>query len=499
MFQTKIGGILMQDVIIIGAGVVGCAVARELSKYDLKVTVIEKEIDVACGASKANSGIVHAGEDPVPGTLKAKMNVLGNSLFNELQKELDFPFKRNGSFVLCFDADKKDELVALKNRGIQNGVPSTSMHLLTREEALILEPHLSDQVTDVLYLETGGIVSPYEFTIALAENAATNGVTFRLGTKVMDIKKVEDTFKVFVGSEVLETRYVINAAGVFSDELNNKVSQITYHITPRRGEYVLCDKIADQYVQRTLFQLPTEKGKGILVTPTTHGNLLIGPNAQDLFVKGDVATSSMGLAEVLEKAKKSIGNVPSRDVITSFAGQRAHEAGGDFVIGEAADVPGFINALGIESPGLTSAPAIAIYIKEIIAKKETLKLNPNYNPYRKAITRFSEVNDSEKASLIHHNPLYSTIVCRCETVTEAEIREAIRRPVGATTLDGLKRRTRVGMGRCQCGFCMNRLVEILSEELQISLEEVCKSTEQSQLLVGDLKQLSAIEEENKGE
>ncbi|MCW6085901.1 NAD(P)/FAD-dependent oxidoreductase [Clostridium sporogenes] len=471
----------MFDVTIIGSGVTGAAVARELSKYNLKTCVVEKAIDVASGTSKANSGIVHAGEDPIPGTLKAKMNVRGNEMFDKLQEEIDFPFKRNESFVLCFDEKDIEKLEELRQRGLKNGLPDT-MEILNREEALKLEPNLSEYVVAALRLPTGGIVSPYEFNIALAESAAMNGVEFKLETEIIDIEKKQDGYILKTNKGDIETKVVVNAAGVFGDKINNMVSEKKYHITARKGEYLLFDKTVGDMVQRTIFQLPTKMGKGVLVTPTADGNLLLGPTSVDVEEKDDFETTREGLDNVAEKAKLSIKEIPMRQVITSFAGLRAHEENSDFIIGEAEDAENFINAIGIESPGLTSAPAIGEYIREMIVEKLKPEENKEFNPIRKDIPKFREMTNEERKEMIKENSAYGKIVCRCEVVTEGEIRDAIRRPLGAKTVDGIKRRTRAGMGRCQSGFCSNRIVEILAEELDIKRNEVTKFGGNSKIL-----------------
>lgn len=471
----------MFDVTIIGSGVTGAAVARELSKYNLKTCVVEKAIDVASGTSKANSGIVHAGEDPIPGTLKAKMNVRGNEMFDKLQEEIEFPFKRNESFVLCFDEKDIEKLEELRQRGLKNGLPDT-MEILNREEALKLEPNLSEYVVAALRLPTGGIVSPYEFNIALAESAAMNGVEFKLETEIIDIEKKQDGYILKTNKGDIETKVVVNAAGVFGDKINNMVSEKKYHITARKGEYLLFDKTVGDMVQRTIFQLPTKMGKGVLVTPTADGNLLLGPTSVDVEEKDDFETTREGLDNVAEKAKLSIKEIPMRQVITSFAGLRAHEENSDFIIGEAEDAENFINAIGIESPGLTSAPAIGEYIREMIVEKLKPEENKEFNPIRKDIPKFREMTNEERKEMIKENSAYGKIVCRCEVVTEGEIRDAIRRPLGAKTVDGIKRRTRAGMGRCQSGFCSNRIVEILAEELGIKRNEVTKFGGNSKIL-----------------
>ncbi|APH16787.1 pyridine nucleotide-disulfide oxidoreductase family protein [Clostridium sporogenes] len=471
----------MFDVTIIGSGVTGAAVARELSKYNLKTCVVEKAIDVASGTSKANSGIVHAGEDPIPGTLKAKMNVRGNEMFDKLQEEIDFPFKRNESFVLCFDEKDIEKLEELRQRGLKNGLPDT-MEILNREEASKLEPNLSEYVVAALRLPTGGIVSPYEFNIALAESAAMNGVEFKLETEIIDIERKQDKYILKTNKGDIETKVVVNAAGVFGDKINNMVSEKKYHIIARKGEYLLFDKTVGDMVQRTIFQLPTKMGKGVLVTPTADGNLLLGPTSVDVEEKDDFETTREGLDTVAEKAKLSIKEIPMRQVITSFAGLRAHEENSDFIIEEAEDAENFINAIGIESPGLTSAPAIGEYIREMIVEKLKPEENKEFNPIRKDIPKFREMTNEERKEMIKENSAYGKIVCRCEVVTEGEIRDAIRRPLGAKTVDGIKRRTRAGMGRCQSGFCSNRIVEILAEELGIKRNEVTKFGGNSKIL-----------------
>lgn len=498
---------LKYDIIIIGAGVSGCTVARELSRYDLKICVMDKESDVCEGTSKANSGIVHAGHDAKPGTLKAKLNVQGNLMMEEMAKKLDFPFKRNGSLVVCQNEEELSKLEELKARGAENGVKG--LKILTRKEALELEPALADSVYAALYAPTGGIVCPFLMNIAYAENAAVNGVEFRFGTCMRDIKKkyekkiqgqqtaesdVENIrgnqtgFEVVTNQGTFFSRYVINAAGVYADEIHNMVSEKKLHITPRRGEYCLLDKNTGNLVSHTIFQVPGKMGKGVLVTPTIHGNLMIGPTADDVSDKEENATTRAGLDKVLNDSAKSVKGIPTRQVITSFAGLRAHEDGGDFRIEELADVPGFIDVAGIESPGLTSAPAIGVYVCEIVKKMvKGLREKENFIETRKGIVHFAELSLEEQKELIQKNPAYGQVICRCETVTEGEIIDAIQRPIGARTLDGVKRRVRAGMGRCQGGFCTPRIMEILSRECGIPMEEICKNNPDSRIIVGTNK------------
>lgn len=468
------------DVIIIGGGVVGAATARELSRYALSICVIEKEEDVCSGTSKANSAIVHAGFDALPGTQKAKFNVMGNAGMEALSQELSFEFRRNGSLVLCFSDEDMPRLGELYRRGLQNGVPD--LRILTGKEARKKEPNLTDDVVAALYAPTGGIVCPFGLTIALAENAADNGVEFRFHTQAREIRKTENGYLVVTDSGDFQTRYVVNAAGVYADVLHNMVSERKLHITPRKGDYILLDKEAGGHVASTIFQLPGKYGKGVLVTPTVHGNLLLGPTATDVADKENTATTAKELAQVLEKSAVSVKNIPYRLTITSFSGVRAHEDGDDFVIGEAPDAPGFFDAAGIESPGLSSAPAIGAYLAEQIAKRAGAKRNAAFHPQRRGFVKLAEKSPEERALLIRENPLYGVIVCRCMQISEGEIVDAIRRTLGARSLDGIKRRVHQGMGRCQAGFCTPKAMEILSRETGIPMEKICKNRDGSEML-----------------
>lgn len=463
----------MKDVIIIGAGVSGCAVARELSRYELDICVLEKESDVCEGTSKANSGIVHGGFDAKPGTLKANLNVLGNQMMDEMAEKLDFPFRRNGAMVVCQSKEEMAVLEELMERGKKNGVEG--MEMLSRSQALLLEPNLADTVYAAIHIPSSGIVCPFEMNLAYAENAVQNGVQFHLETEVKQIEKMENGFRVLTDKGMFETRFLINAAGVYADIFHNMVSREKIHITPRRGEYCLLDKNAGNLVERTIFQIPTPKGKGVLVTPTVHGNLLIGPTAADITDKEGTETTSDGLEEVMKKCTKSVKNIPKRQIITSFAGLRAHEDDGDFIIQEVKDAKGFIDVAGIESPGLSSVPAIGVYVRDIMAGLTELCEKKEFCEHRKRITRISELSREEQNGLIQENPAYGQIVCRCEGVTMGEILDAIHRPLGATTLDGIKRRTRAGMGRCQAGFCTPKNMELLAEELHLELKDIRKT------------------------
>lgn len=476
----------MYDIIIIGAGVTGCAAARELSKYKLHTLVLEKHDDVACGTTKANSAIVHAGFDAAEGSLKAKLNVRGNAMFDKLSKELDFPFKRIGSLVLCFDKKDTHRLYELKKQGEINGVKG--LEIIEGKKVRKMEPALSEDAIAALYAPTGGITCPYEMTVAYAENAYTNGVEFRFDTEVEKIEKHDNKFLVITDKGDYETNIIINAAGVYSDNMNNMVSKNKIHIIPRKGEYCLFDKAVGSTVSRTIFQMPTSMGKGVLVTPTVDGNLLIGPNAVDIEDKDDVNTTMEGIDEVIQKAQKSIKDIPMKSVITSFSGLRAHSVEDDFIIGESEDAENFINAAGIESPGLSAAPAVAQMIEQIVIKKLNPARNENFNPVRKGIPKFREMTNEERKEIIKEHPEYGKIICRCETVTEGEIINSIKRPLGARTLDGVKRRTRAGMGRCQSGFCCTRIAHILAKELGVSPLSITKFGGKSVILTGTNKE-----------
>ncbi len=475
----------MYDIIIIGAGVSGCAAARELSRYQANICVVDKEEDVCAGTSKANSAIVHAGFDAAAGSLMAKLNVLGSEMMEDLSKELDFPYKRNGALVACTHEEDMDKLQELLERGIKNGVKD--LRIVDKKEAHELEPNLSDNVVAALYAPTGAIVCPFGLTIALAENAATNGVEFKLNTEVTDIVRNGENWIVKTDKGDLETKVVVNAAGVYADTFHNMVSADKIHITARRGDYCLLDKTAGDHVSHTVFQLPGKYGKGVLVTPTVHGNLLVGPTAVDVEDKESTATTRDGLDELTKKAGQAVANIPMRQVITSFAGLRAHEDGHEFIIEEVKDAKGFVDVAGIESPGLSSAPAIGVMVKDIVAKMLDLKEDPDFVPVRKGLLNPWEMDNEERTKLIKEQPAYGNIICRCEMVTEGEILDAIHRPVGARSLDGVKRRTRAGMGRCQAGFCSPRTMEILARELGMDMADITKCGGDSKFIVGTIK------------
>ena len=465
----------MKDITVIGAGVVGCAIARELSRYDLDIAVIDKNEDVAEGISKANSGIIHGGYNEKKGTLKAKLNLEGNEMMDELASKLQFPFKRNGALVLAFSEDELKRVKELKTNGEEIGVKG--LEILNKEEVLNLEKNINKDVLGALYVKSSGIVSPYEMTLAFGENAVENGVEFILGQGVVDIKKENEIYEISLeGGNTLKSKMVINAAGLGGGFLNNLVSEVKYEINPVKGEYCLFDKVAGTLCEKTLFQVPSELSKGVLVTPTVDGNLLVGPNAKS---SKSIETSREGIDEILDKSKKTIKDIPVDRVLNTFSGLRPKVSGGDFIIEEAKDAKNFINVIGIDSPGLTAAPAIAKYVVNLVSNNINLNEKENFKETRTKMIRMSELSIEEKNKLIAKNPSYGKMVCKCEFVTEGEIIDSIKIPLGATTIDGVKRRTRAMMGGCQGGGCIIPISMILSKELGIDISEVNKNSKSS--------------------
>ena len=468
----------MRDIIVIGAGVVGCSIARELSKYNLDVLVVEKNSDVSEGISKGNSGIVHAGYNEKIGTLKAKLNIEGNKIFDDLSRDLQFPFKRNGAFILAFKDEEMKTLESLKENGEKLGVEG--LEILTREEALNIEPNLNKEIVGVLNVKTSGIVSPYEMTIALAENAAENGVEFKLNSKVTNIEKISEGYKVTLNNkELVSGKLIINASGLEGAFLNNLVSMSKREINPVKGEYCLFDKVAGAMINKTLFQVPNKLSKGVLVTPTAEGNLLVGPNA----VEGKtLETSREGIDEILDKSKTSLEELPVARILNTFSGIRPKTKEGDFIIEEVEDAKNFINVIGIDSPGLTAAPAIGVYVVNMIKERLDLVEKKNFKKTREKIVRFAELSLEEKNKLIKEKPAYGHMVCKCEFVTEGEIVEAIHRPIKALTVDAIKRRTRASMGGCQGVGCTLPISKILSRELGIDISDINKNSEGSPVI-----------------
>ncbi len=472
----------MYDSVIIGGGVIGCAVARELSRYRGKFLLVERDNDVCTGTSKANSAIIHAGFDAENGSLMAKFNVKGNEMMDKVAEELDVPFKRNTAMVLCFEEENLPKLSELYERGVKNGVPD--LRILTGDEAKEIEPNLNDSVCGALLAPTSGIVCPFELTLGFAENAADNGVEFSFGSGVKNIERNNESFTLTLeNGNKIETKTVVNCAGVYSDDIHNMVCEDKIKVKPRRGEYIICDKSVGDLVSTTLFQLPTALGKGILVSPTVHGNLLLGPTADDIDDKEGIDTTANGLSDVLKFAAKSVKSLPNRQAITSFSGLRAHSPKHEFILGESS-VSGFFDCAAIESPGLSSSPAIGEYTAGLVAEKLGAEKKDDFNPLRKGLKKPNEMSFEQRAELIKENPTYGNIICRCETVSEGEIIASINRTLGATTLDGVKRRTRAGMGRCQSGFCSPRVMEILARELHLDLDDIKKNEKGSFVAVG---------------
>ena len=469
------------DVIVIGAGVAGACVARELARYRLRVAVLEAENDIACGSTRANSGIVHAGYDPVFGTFKARYNLEGSKLFPQWAEELGFAYCNNGSLVLAFTQENLVTLHELINRAAKNGV--AGVRFLSAEAVREKEPHLSPLVLGALYAPTGALCNPYEVTLAAAENAATNGVEFFFGHRVCAIMPsvpdaCESEGPMFtITSEAgdrFRTRAIVNAAGIFADEMNNLVSSATLHITARRGEYCLYDTEYGTTFSHTMFQAPSAAGKGVLITPTTHGNLLVGPNAVEQCSKDDLSTTDEGLRLIGEAAKKTWPGIDRRGLIANFAGLRSTGDSGDFVLGEPADAPGFFNIACFDSPGLTSAPAVGRAIASQVAHRLEASLDAAFNPHRHRVIPFADMTDDQRAAAIARDGRYGHVVCRCCEVTEAEVVAALHAPIPVLSLDALKWRTTAMMGRCHGGFCSPEIVRIVAREAGIFPHEIDK-------------------------
>ena len=475
----------MYDVIVIGAGVCGAAVCRELSKYRLKVLCLEKENDVADGTSKANSGIVHAGYDPEPGTKMARFNVLGNEMIWKLSEELDIPAKKNGSLVVAFTEEDVKQIEKLYHRGIENGVPD--LELISAPKVRELEPNLNPEIKGALWAKSAGVISPWELAIAQFDNAVENGAELLLEREVTGIAEIQEGFSVTADyrgqKETYEGRYLVNAAGVHSDEVCSFLEKADFSILPAKGQYYLLDKSQGSLVERVIFQCPSKVGKGVLVSPTVHGNLLVGPDSVNGGEKEDVSTTAEQLQFIRKVASLTCDRVNYRDSIRNFAGVRAQSETDDFIIEPVKGHSHCINVCGIKSPGLTASPTIALEVLSLL-KENGLELSPkeHYNDRRKVI-RFKELSDEEKQAVIQKDPRYGRVICRCETITEGEIVAALHMPVPATTIDGVKRRCNAGMGRCQGGFCSPRVLEIIARERGISPTEVLKDKAGSYILL----------------
>ena len=476
----------MFDAVIIGCGVVGAAAAYELSKYDMRVCVLEAENDVAMGTSRANSAIIHAGYDPPCGTLMARLNVRGNALTEELCRGLDVPFKRIGSLVLAFSEAERTHITELYERGIQNGVPG--LRIVERDELLKMEPNVNSNVVCALHAPTAGIVNPWELTLALIETAVKNGAELHLNSRVTAIEATGGGYRVTVsGGESFETKYIFNAAGVYSDEVHELVGEKEFTITPVRGQYYLLDKSQGGMAGHVLFQCPSPDGKGVLISPTVHGNLIVGPNFERQEDRSDVGTTGQGLEYVAGTAKKTCSRIDFRENIRNFAGIRASAEIDDFIIGESRTARGFFNLAGIKSPGLSAAPAIGEMAAELLSSAGfELKPKKDFDGSRRII-RFNTLSEAEKARLVSEHPEYGRVICRCETVTEGEIRQCFHGPVPPRSIAGVKRRTGAGMGRCQGGFCSPKVCQIIADELGCPPWEVQEDMEGSRILTGPTK------------
>ena len=472
----------MYDIIIIGAGVIGSSIARELARYKAKVLVLDRESDVGNVTSMANSAIVHSGYDPKPGTNKAKYNVEGNAMYDLLTKELDVEFKRIGSLTCATDEEEMKIIESYLPRAKENNV---EVKILNKEETKKIEPYVSDAVIGSLYAPTAGIINPFELCVALCENAMDNGVDILLNEEVVAIEKSADKYVVKTNKAEYETKVVVNAAGLYSDKVSRMVGIDHFEITPRKGEYFVLDHFEKPFVSHVIFPVPTEKGKGILVTPTTHGNYLVGPSSEFVDDKEDLSTDKLTLDSVRSSSTKLVRDIPFGYIIRQFSGLRATGSTHDFVIEE---VDGFVNLGGIESPGLASAPAIAKEAVRLVNTVLNLEKNENFNPFRRKVVRLSKMSAEERNELIRNNPAYGHIICRCEGISEGEVVDCIRRNAGARTIKGVKKRCRPGFGKCQGGFCEPLVLEILARELNLNPLNVRYDSSESYILQSETKE-----------
>ena len=472
------------DVVVIGAGAVGCAIARELSKYSIKVTVVDKNEDVGGDASKSNSAIIHTGYDASPDTLESQLVVAANPMYDELVKDLDVPFSRIGAILPAFTDEQFEKLPSIKEKAFKNRV--YDVEFKTGEELLKMEPNLNPEVKGGLYIPRESIIDPFIYVQALAENAYANGVEFMLKTKVTDIV-VEDgkVKKVVTTKGEIETKYVINSAGLYCDDIAQMVGKAEYKVVARKGQFYILDKNTSCQVERIVLPIPTKITKGKLMCPTIHGNMLVGPTAEDQESKTDKSTTAEGLESIAKDVRNLVPNVNLRDTITQYCGLRPNRNPEGLHVDTYEDLGGYVNLSGVRSTGLTLSVAMGKYVVQTmmnIGAKLTLK--DNFITKRKGIVKFSEQTREVQDKLIKENPLYGNIVCRCETITEAEIMDAIHRPLGAKSVDAVKRRVRAGMGRCQGGFCGPKVIEILSRELGVPATEITKNQDGSNMVTG---------------
>ncbi len=476
----------MYDIAIVGAGVVGAMVAREMMRYGMSVCILERDYDVSMGSTRANSAIVHAGFDAKEGSLKARLNVRGSEMMEHVAEELGVKYNRCGSLVVGFTAEDRATLEELRVRGEKNGVDG--LRVLERDELVKIEGGVGDDVICALYAPTGAIICPYELTVAAIGNAMDNGAALMTEFCVEKIETVDGGYELYSGERSVSARYVINCAGVYADEVARMVGDDSFKITPRRGEYMLLDRECGGVVSHTIFRCPSKMGKGVLVTPTVDGNLLLGPTAEDIEDKEDTSTTAQGLAKVRALASAQVSGIDFSKVITSFTGLRATGSTGDFIINSPR--AGFINCAGIESPGLSSAPAIAEYVVDMLREMgEALAVREDFNSRREPMHLFHEMNIDEKRKYVAEHPEYGHIICRCELVTEGEILAAIRANPKPRDVDGVKRRTRATMGRCQGGFCTPYIIDLISRELGLDYADVKKSGGNSYINLGKTKEV----------
>lgn len=480
----------MYDIVIIGAGIAGAFIGRELSRYHLKVLIVDRQNDVGNETTAANSAIIHGGYDAAHNHLKGKYNTLGNSMFDTICDELDVMFKRIGSLVIGFNQEDRKTIQKLYENGLKNNVPD--MRIIERDEILEMEPNINDSVLCALYAPTAGIIEPWELTVASVENAMDNGVELQLETNVMAISKMDNGYRITTNKGDIDTRLVINCAGVHADTINNMVAEPYFTIRARRGSYLVLDK-GSNLVNHVIFQCPTDKGKGVLITPSVHGNVLIGPDSEFVDDKDSLATDALSLEYVKETALLTSKAIPFNKVIRSFAGLRANSNTDDFIIEEAKGAKGFINVAGFESPGLSSIPAVAQDVVKMVGEiNGELEKKNDFNPRRKRVIRFNLLDEVEKEKVIKDNPLYGNVICRCETVTEGEIVDAIHRNCGARSVKSVKKRTKSGLGRCQGGFCGPKVVEILARELKKDWTEIPYDSTKAYILTEETKTGGAL-------
>lgn len=471
----------MVDIVIIGAGITGCFLAHDLSRYNCSIVVLEKENDVACGATMANSAIIHSGHDPKDGTLKAKINSKGNQMYESICKELDCTFKRIGAYVLATNDEERQKLQELKNQAESRNIPC---EIHSREKICSSEPNIADQVIEGLWLPTTGIIYPWEVAIALMENAITNGVELKLDKEVLKIDKDENGYQLQTNDGVINAKIVLNCSGVYADDLYETLThRKDFSITARKGEYFVLDHMTKPFVNHVLYPVPSKIGKGVLVVPTIHDNILLGPTSYEIGDKFAINNTQDGLTLVRSQLSKIVKNVPFDKLIRTFAGNRPSGTTKDFIIEESKDYPNFFNVAAIESPGLASAPAISEMVVNMVIEENQFTKKENIIKKNKPKISIKDLTLEEKNALVQQDHRYAKIVCRCEQVTEGEIIDSIHRPCGATTVKGVKKRVGPGMGRCQGGFCEPLVVEILARELNKDPQDIVLDNQKSKMLL----------------